>query len=179
MKFVLFFLSILFSSGAWAQANFPEDYLGKWAGELEIYSAKGLKQKVPMQLHILPVNDTTYTYALIYGEDLEAGKRDYLLRPGKEGAHHWVIDEQDGILLDNFYLGGVLHGPFAVMGTLLNSTLQMRGEELYYTITSGPAEVYHTSGAVSTNPKTGEEETIEVEAYAVKGFQQAVLRKLE
>lgn len=37
-----------------------------------------------MQLHILPLNDTTYTFALIYGEDLEAGKCDYLIRAGEE-----------------------------------------------------------------------------------------------
>lgn len=179
MKHLLVIILIFLPVFVTAQATFPTDYQGKWGGDLEIYSAEGLKQKVPMQLHILPVNDTTFTYTIIYGEDLEAGKRDYLLRPGKQGPHHWVIDEQDGILLDNFYLGGVLHGPFSVMGTLLNSMLEMRGEELHYTIASGPAEAFHISGASSSNPKTGEEDYIEVQAYAVKGFQKATLQKLE
>lgn len=162
-----------------AQATFPTDYLGKWGGELEIYSAEGLKQQVPMQLHILPVNDTTFTYTIIYGEDLEAGKRDYLLRPGKQGAHHWVIDEQDGILLDNFYLGGKLHGPFSVMGSMLYSTLELRGEELFYTIASGPAEVFRTSGTTTAESDSDEPEKITVESYAIKGYQKSLLQKLE
>lgn len=130
-----------------------------------------------MQLHILPIDDSTYTYTIIYGEDLEAGKRDYLLRAKDPANNHWVIDEQDGILLDNFYLGGVLHGPFSVMGTMLNSTLEKRGEDLYYSITSGPEEPINTSG--TEMEENGETTTIEVKAFGVRNHQRARLTKME
>lgn len=154
---------------------FPSDFQGLWAGELQIYSPTGLAQKVAMQLHILPLNDSTLTYTIYYGDDLEKGKRDYLLRQGSEGPHHWIVDEQDGILLDNFYLGGVLQGPFSVAGTLLFSTLSRVGEQLTYTISSGPEKPYRNSSSSVTE----EDETTvyEVASFQVRNYQTALLSR--
>lgn len=76
----LFFLLIcLLPYFAQAQVGepplFPQDFIGNWAGDLAIYGPKGIKQTVPMELLIHPLNDTTYTYTIIYGEDKVAGKR--------------------------------------------------------------------------------------------------------
>lgn len=157
-------------------AAFPAAYVGKWSGELDIFSARGKVQSVPMQLHIIPIDDTTFTYTIYYGEDLEAGKRDYLLRKGEQGDHHWIIDEQDGILLDNFYVGGVLHGPFTVAGSALNSSLEIKGDELRYSIISGPAEPFRASEATSV--EEGETTTYQVESFEVRNFQRAFLKRM-
>ncbi|PHI19404.1 hypothetical protein CEQ90_12860 [Lewinellaceae bacterium SD302] len=156
---------------------FPGGYLGVWEGELKIYAADGLKQSVPMELDISPIDDSTFTYTIIYGEDREAGKRDYLLRKGKEGSNHWVIDEQDGILLDNFYVGGILHGPFIVMGSQLYSQLERRGMHLHYSIASGSSKSFRESG--TTTEVKGEEQRIDVEAFKIGSYQMAVLKRRE
>lgn len=175
MKYLIFLLFFPLSLASQKIADFPRDFLGIWTGDLAIFTPQGQVQSVPMQLHILPVNDSTYTYTIIYGEDVEKGKRDYLLRQGKEGPHHWIVDEQDGILLDNFYIGGVLHGPFSVNGTLLYSSLSLEGENLAYTISSGRASAYRNSRASAG--QEGTEETYEVAAFEVRNFQKASLKR--
>ena len=98
----LLFTAAFFNAQTDSLLTFPQDFAGKWGGTLEIFNAKGFAQSVPMELHILPINDTTYTYTIIYGEDKEAGKRDYLISRGPDGPHHWVCDEQNTILLDGY-----------------------------------------------------------------------------
>lgn len=155
--------------------KFPEEYTGVWKGDLEIFTAAGRVQIVPMELHILPIDDSTYTYTIIYGEDKEAGKRDYLLRAGDQGPHHWVVDEQDGILLDNFYVGGILHGPFSVMGSQLYSTLERRGVYLVYAISSGKEAPFRESG--TTMGEGEEKKEVDVASFGISNFQRAFLRK--
>lgn len=155
--------------------KFPEEYIGVWKGNLDIFTSGGRVQAIPMELHILAIDDTTYTYTIIYGEDKEAGKRAYLLRAGAEGPHHWIIDEQDGILLDNFYVGGILHGPFTVMGSRLYNTLERTDTHLVYTIMSGSETPFRSSG--TTISSETEEEQIDVSSFDVKNVQRAFLQK--
>lgn len=175
MKYLIFLLLFPISLASQKIADFPADFLGVWMGDLAIFTPQGQAQSVPMQLHILPINDSTYTYTIIYGEDVEKGKRDYLLRKGKEGPHHWIVDEQDGILLDNFYLGGVLHGPFSVNGTLLFSRLSLEGKKLAYAISSGSETAYRNSRASAGQDE--EATSYEVAAFEVRNFQKASLKR--
>ncbi|MEM9835542.1 MAG: hypothetical protein AAF828_03515 [Bacteroidota bacterium] len=177
LKQLLFIAGMFICLHLSSQAAFPADYLGVWKGALEIYNSKGLQQAIPMQLHMQPITDSTYTYTLIYGPDIEKGTRDYMLRPGKKGPHHWVVDEKDGILLDNFYLGGVLYGPFSVMSSTLNTSMELKGKELHYTIFGGPTEAFATSGTVTN--ENGEEKEIKVESFEVTFLQRAVLKRSE
>lgn len=185
MKYLSFLLFVLLLPALAAQdardtlPHFPADFTGVWVGELKVYTIEGFRQSVPMELQILPVDDSTYTYTIIYGEDREAGKRPYLLRAGKDGPHHWVVDEDNGILLDNFYVGGILNGPFSIMGTSLFAHLERRGEHLYYAITSGPEDVYRSSKATeeaAAEVDTDEPE-IRVETFKISNQQSALLRR--
>jgi len=171
----LFLLVTSISAQTDALPFFPEDFKGKWAGTLEIFNGRGLAQTVPMELHILPVNDTTFTYTIIYGEDKEAGKRDYLIVRGPDGPHHWVCDEQNTILLDGYYLGNVYQSVFTVMGNYLISNLEHRGDHLLYAIQSGKETAIRTTG-----DQTHEGEKIpEVKSYKATGYQRANLRLIQ
>lgn len=150
---------------------FPADFQGKWGGQLEIFGPAGVLQTVPMELHILPVSDTSYTYTIIYGEDKVAGKRDYLIVRGPDGPHHWICDEQNTILLDGYYLGNVYQSVFTVMGSYLISNLEHRGDHLLYAIHSGRETPIRTTG--DTNYEG--EDIPAVESFKVTGFQRAIL----
>ena len=173
----LIFLFLLLSVTLRAQIDtlpaFPEDFTGKWSGTLEVFSPAGLAQSVPMELHILPVNDTTYTYAIIYGEDKTAGKRDYLIRRGPSGPHHWICDEQNTILLDGYYVGGVYQSVFTVAGNYLISNLEHHGDHLLYSIQVGKESAVRTTG----NAEHGGEDIPEVKSFGVSGYQRARLRR--
>jgi len=76
--------------------DFPEDWKGKWAGELKIFSNEGLKQSLSMELHILPLDSSgNWSWTIIYGEDKVAGKRDYVLQPKDVEKGIWQVDEQN------------------------------------------------------------------------------------
>ncbi|MEO0733967.1 MAG: hypothetical protein AAFZ52_14105 [Bacteroidota bacterium] len=170
--FLLFCLPLLLVGQTDSLPAFPQDFVGNWAGELEIFGPDGKRQGVPMELLIQPLSDTSYTYTIIYGEDKVAGKRDYLIVRGADGPHHWVCDEQNTIFLDGYYLGGTYHSKFTVMGNWLVSTLEHRGDHLVYAISSGKTEAARVSG-----DQTHEGEEIPaVESFKTAGFQRAILR---
>ena len=154
---------------------FPDEYLGRWGGTLVIYNGEGIAQEVPMQLHLEPVDDTTYTYTIIYGENIEEGTRPYLLKEVDRERGHWYIDEQNTILLDGYYLGGVFYEPFSVMSSTLTAMLEKRGDQLLYGITAGPREPVRTTG-----DQVYEGDTIPaVDSYRLNVYQRAVLDRLE
>lgn len=154
--------------------SFPADYEGKWGGTLEIFKPEGIVQSVPMELHILPITDTSYTYTIIYGEDKVAGKRDYLIVRGPNGPHHWICDEQNTILLDGYHLGNVYQSVFTVAGNYLIANVEHRGDHLVYSIHSGKEIPVRTTGA-----QVHEGEDIpEVKSFKVAGYQRSTLRLL-
>ncbi len=152
---------------------FPQGFTGTWGGTLEIFNPKGMAQSVPMELHILPITDSTYTYSIIYGEDKVAGKRDYLIKRGPDGPHHWICDEQNTILLDGYYLGNVYQSVFTVMGSYLVSNLEHRGDHLLYSIQVGSETAIRSTG----NQTHEGEEIPEVKSFKSSGYQRARLKK--
>jgi len=154
--------------------SFPDDFEGKWGGTLEIFKPEGVVQSIPMELHILPITDTSYTYTIIYGEDKVAGKRDYLIVRGQDGPHHWVCDEQNTILLDGYYLGTVYQSVFTVGGIYLMSSVEHRGDHLVYAINSGKETPVRTTGAQVHKG----EDIPAVKSFKVSGYQRSILRLL-
>ena len=103
--------------------NFPDDWLGFWEGDLHIYDEMGLQQSLPMSLD----NSITgvkgqFTWAIIYGTDSIAGRRDYLLKEVDKNKGHYMVDEKNGILLDAYLIDNELVSVFEVMGNSLTST---------------------------------------------------------
>ncbi len=151
----------------------PTEWVGKWAGNLDIYSLEGKQQEVPMELHILP-RDSCYTYTIIYGEDREVGKRDYLLKPVKPERGWYKIDEQNTIEMDAYLLNGKLYSRFEVMGNLLLSTAEVENGIMTYEIISGKLEPARTTG----NATFEGEDIPEVKAFPIQVRQVAYLKRL-
>lgn len=115
---------------------FPDDWLGFWGGDLDIYDQMGLKQSLPMALDnsITDVSGT-YTWAIIYGSDSIAGRRDYLLKEIDKSKGHYIVDEKNGILLDAYFIDNELISVFEVMGNTLTSVYKREGNTLVFEIT--------------------------------------------
>ena len=153
--------------------KFPEDWVGKWAGTLEIYSLEGKQRELPMELHILPV-DSFYTYSIIYGEDKVAGLRDYLLKPVRPEMGWYKIDEQNTIEMDVYILNGKMYSRFDVMGSLLLSTAELKDGVMSYEIISGKLEAIRTTG----NETFEGEEIPEVKSFPIQVRQIAYLKRM-
>lgn len=179
IRTILSLLCSLLLTTTWSQQDslsyFPQIWEGKWAGELAIYNAKGLAQKLPMELHILPIDTSdSYTWTIIYGEDKVAGARPYELKIVDAEKGHYLVDEHNSILLDAFLLGGKLFERFSVMGSMLLATTEVRDEVLYYEIISGSEEALQVTG----NKKVEEEDIPAVGSFPIIVRQYAELRKV-
>jgi hypothetical protein len=151
--------------------EFPKSFMGHWEGELHWYGAdKKEPQKVKMQLIIQPADSAGhYTWQIIYGARNE-DNRPYLLKPVDTAKGHWVIDERDGIVLDQYWVGNRLASSFTVQSTTIVSSYWIEGDELMAEFYSLSAQSIHKTGK-------GTEDVPFVDSYAAKGFQKAVLRR--
>ncbi|GAB4251230.1 MAG: hypothetical protein Kow0027_15090 [Saprospiraceae bacterium] len=173
LPILLLFLSPIFLAAQ--NAVFPDDYIGKWAGQLRIYNGEGLAQELPMQLHILPTDSTgRYSFTLIYGTDTLAGKRAYELVVLDQEKGLYLIDEKNTIRMEAYYLGGKLWQNFEVQGSVLNTMLWREGEELVWELSYGSSAPASTSGGQLHEG----EEIPEVKAYPVNGVQRARLSRM-
>ena len=154
-------------------AVFPRDHIGDWEGKLEVFNAvKGKVQEVTMRLKIHPLKDSLgqYTYQLTYGDN---GKDDrpYRLVAVDSSKQHWLVDENDGIKLDGYFIDGAFVQVFTVQGTTLicsdrlDETGNMRHEIMTY-----KQKAIRTSGGSS-------EDVPAVDSYPITGTQKAILRR--
>lgn len=153
---------------------FPYGWVGIWAGELQIYRGDGLKQSLPMQLHLLPLDSVgQYTWTLIYGPDLEKGRRSYVLKTIDAATGRYLIDERNSIAMEAYFFADKLFSRFSVMDNLLLSTTEMRNGQLVFEIISGSL-----TAASHTGDTTFEGEEIPpVEAFPIVVMQRAVLSR--
>lgn len=175
MRCLLFaFLSIFFSLTATAQSSsFPESWVGSWKGELQWFkSGKADPQKVNMELHIRPADSAgQFTWQIVYGSASE-DNRPYILKAKDIAAGHWVIDERNGIVLDQFWVGNKFSGAFTVQNnTIINSYL-IAGDEMMIEFYSISAKPLATSGS-------GTEESPKVDSYKMNSYQKAVLKRVQ
>lgn len=171
----LFFLAAALSISAQGSPDslgLPDEWIGKWAGTLEIFSLQGKQQELPMELHILP-RDSFYTYSIIYGPDKEEGLRDYLLKPVRPEMGWYKIDEQNTIEMDVYLLNGKMYSRFDVMGSLLLSTAEVKDGVMTYEIISGKLEAIRTTG----NQTFEGEDIPEVNSFPIQVRQVAYLRR--
>jgi hypothetical protein len=162
-------LSVL--SQAQTLPRFPQDWLGHWVGELSWYSAnKPGVQKVKVQLIIQPADTTGhYTWQLIYGEKQE-DNRPYVLKPVDASKGHWVVDERNGILLDQYSIGNVAVGAFSIQGATIMNSYQLEKDRMIMEFHSMLSQPIRQSGGGSTGvPPT--------DSYKVTSFQKAILKR--
>ncbi len=149
--------------------KFPEAWAGEWEGPLEIFNAKGKTMEIYMGLDILPIDSSTYTWTIIYGEGENRQERKYEIKKGSEGEGHYIVDEKNSILLDDYLLGNTLYSRFEVMGSLLLISYEKLGETIIFEVISGKNDDLKTTGGQDSIP--------EVKSYPIKISQKAILKR--
>lgn len=163
-------LLLVAANSAFAQ-DFPLPFIGHWKGELLWYkTGTASPQTVPMQLIIQPADTVGhYTWQIIYGAN-NSDNRPYLLKPVDTDKGHWLIDERNGIRIDQYWVGGRFASAFTVQSTTIVDSYWIEGDSLI-------AEFYSLSAAPVSSTGSGTDEVPTVKSYAAKGYQRAVLRK--
>ena len=170
MKFLLLILNclILFTVQA-QQSQFPQSWTGNWKGELEWFkTGTNGSQKVKMELRIQPMDSTgQFSWQIIYGSASE-DNRPYTLISKDSTGIHWVIDEHNGIVLDQYLVGNKFAGAFTVMGNTILNNYTLENDKMmveFYSINAKPV----TSSGLDT------ESSPVVDSYRIGSYQKAVL----
>ncbi len=178
---VLFFMISVVSCTCFGQKvtinedKFPDDWIGNWAGELEIFDKTGLKQSLEMRLNIHSKDSLNqYEWSIIYGPDEEKGLRAYELHPKDPENGVWAIDERNGIIIECFLLSNKLFSSYNVAERNFLVSYEKQGDQLIFEISFGPEVNVSSTGG----KKMGEEEIPEVKAFKIGGLQRAVLKKV-
>lgn len=166
----LLFLSVT-SSGI-AQLSFPESWVGNWKGELQWFrTGTTVPQKVSMELRIQKGDSAGhYTWHLIYGSAAE-DSRPYILKPKDAAKGHWVIDELNGIVLDQFWVADKFCGAFTVQNSTIVNNYWIENGKLMIEFYSLGAKPLITTGL-------GTEESPKVDSYRVGSYQKAILSRI-
>ncbi|NGF76961.1 hypothetical protein G5B10_13820 [Fluviicola sp. SGL-29] len=145
--------------------DFPTSWEGNWKGEVAIFSANG-NHNVPMSLVIQPIDSVRWSWTLHY-EAPHQSPRKYELIKGKSG---WNIDEKNGIVLPQQFIGNRLASSFSVEGNLLICYYWLEGDVLYMELNAIALEPGSKTG-------TNAEEAIEVGNHLIGSLQQAKLHR--
>jgi hypothetical protein len=171
----LYLLSLLFSFSIFArsqQKDFPKTWAGRWKGELLWYKA-GAKEpaKVLMELSIRLTSTGIYSWQITYGAPADsADVRPYTLLAKDTTGVNWAIDENNGIVLDQFWIANKFCGVFTVgNATILNSYWLENGKLI--------AEFYSISAKPITTTGMGTEASPSVDSYKIAGYQRAILTR--
>lgn len=172
MRFLLITLLALTTLMAAAQQrSFPESWEGNWKGVLEWHhTGNDTARKINMELRIHKGNDAgTWTWQIIYGSEAEDNRPYKLIQKDNSGTH-WVIDENSGIVLDQYWVANRFAGAFTVLNSTIFNSYRMENNKLvveFYTVGAKP---------VSTTGQ-GTEDNPTVYSYPLNGYQKAVLTR--
>lgn len=152
--------------------NFPDDWTGRWQGDLMIYSGLGLQDQLKMELIIEPIEASKkYTFTIVYDTGLDLSKREYELIVVDKDQGLFIVDEKNTIMIESYFMGGKWFQRFEVAGSMLICTIEQQGKNLVWEISSGKSEKISTSGDSSI------EGIYEVNTYPFGVYQRAVLSK--
>jgi hypothetical protein len=175
MKSFVLILTCFVSMAATGQSkSFPQDWAGNWKGELSWYkTGNEMPKKVNMELRIQTIHapgiPDAWTWQIIYGSEAE-DNRPYKLVQKDSAGIHWAIDENNGIIIDQYWTGNKFCGAFTVQNSTIINTYWKKKKKLiveFYSISARP---------VSTTGK-GTEDSPNVASYKVGSYQKAVLTR--
>lgn len=160
MKYLVCIFLLFFSPVLNAQiAGFPESWEGSWKGEVTIFSPNGSTHRVPVSLIVAPLDSLRWSWTLFYEAPNQSPREYELVKDGTT----WKIDEKNGVVLPQQFLGNRMASSFSVAGTLLICYYWLENEVLNMEI--------HTAGQQGNAANKG----TEVSVHSVGAFQKATL----
>lgn len=167
MKYIVYIISLFIFGQNFGQENkFPDDFFGIYKGKLEIINAKG-KQEIDMEFHFTKTDTIgTYKYVLVYNNQ----PRNYFLIEKDKSKGQYLIDENNGILLQASVFNDGIFSMFEVNGSLITTTEKFYDKYMDFEI------MFTNTNKVETTGK-GTEEIPTVKVYPILGVQKARLYK--
>lgn len=172
------FSAILFSlpcavSAQNTQDDFPKEFIGNWKGYSQYFvTSRGLKRtdSVGLKVQAIAGKPDQYTWQFLIYEEGHPNDRVYLLKPSGDGKNHWLLDEQDGIVLDCYIFGNALQCSFAIKDKIYQMSLKVMNGKLYEDVaTLDSKSINQTGKGTDLVPLAG--------SYYVEKMETGVLEK--
>ena len=169
LLFIFFLSSFAFGQGV------PNEWLGSYKGEMEIYNNSGLQQKIGVNLDLQIMDRPNYwTYNMSY-VNLKDGEvvstKAYKIFYAEQTQKLWM-DEGDSLLIEMTLLGNCFYDHFELSGMFFSSSLCKQDSNLVFEISGGQKKAAYTS------PFIEEAEGV-VESMRVNFLQRAVLKPIK
>ncbi|WP_440055258.1 hypothetical protein ACSLBF_03715 [Pseudoalteromonas sp. T1lg65] len=105
-----------------ASASAPIGWQGLYKGQCSVNTPRGeVLYSFPMSLNIKEKTAKAADWIVIYGEGQSKSVRNYSLLTISEEFGHYAVDENNGVVIDQFLVGNEFISLFEVGGTKLNS----------------------------------------------------------
>lgn len=150
---------------------FPKEYVGTYAGNLNIADASGVLQNVPMELTLAATEDPKkFAYTLSYIVSKKKQEQKYTLIIVDPAKGLYDLDENNGVVLRANYMRQTLFSTFEVNNRILNSSVEFRNDGRVFFV------IIVTE---KTDPRKTGSEKLAVTSYSAVVIQKAALRKVE
>ncbi len=157
-------------SAANVAADFPAAWNGVWKGLTVNVAADGKREEIPMELHVLPLSQgRAHSWKILYGKDAAQTTRPYEIMPVDGDPNRFVVDEKNGLLIDNQLVGSVLYSQFMVTTNLVTTRFELKGDEMRVELLMFDLRAPRQSKLNGGN--------IEVASYRFRSAQSGVLKK--
>lgn len=146
---IVFAAAITHSLAQSSEAELPAAWDGVWRGEIEVLAGGKVTHRAQMELRIAPIaGSAAKTWTQTYSGQ---PPRQYEIRPADSGAGRFILDEKNGVLLEEQLIGDTLLSTFRTGDVLLFSRFDLRGDALAVEIATFAAPA--VNGA--TKPEVG------------------------
>lgn len=154
-----------------AQVFNPSEWIGKYAGTMNLSSGKN-SQTVAVEFDFIEVKkDSIWTYTINYiVEGKDPLMKDYRIK--RITGNTFVLDEQDGVLIDLPFRNGAFLSIFEVEGMVHSSSMSLTDKGIRLELFG--AMIDKPSRSTQTNEK---ENPLKVNSYAPSYAQTVLLKR--
>ena len=153
------------------QSGLPAEWHGVWKGETNLTWANGKTEKVGMELEVAPFKDgNADQWKVIYVFSDRREERNYEIKTVEGRINHFVIDEKNGFLIDNFLSNNALHSQFTINGNLVTTRFELVKDSITVELT-----MFDTRTPRKTKLTNGD---FEVSSFNLKYVQRGVLKRV-
>jgi len=169
--FALFLIVSFAAQAQWPENSFPKNWEGSWEGRVEYITTLGINMDVYSALHVQSnTSDDTVSFTIVYGED-SADIREYQMIKGEED-YEWILDEQNGIEIQSYFIGNQLVNLFEVQGTLIMAIYELKEKEILVQMYAFDASDKFESGL-------GTQESPAVNSYYITSYSRSILTRIK
>lgn len=145
-------------------------YTGTWSGNLNIELPSG-KQTIPCELKIVYDSlQKSYEWHTIYYTGSSEIEKKYFLKCHEPENGHFLIDENNDIILDAYLKENKLISFYEVLGMYYHTEYEFEKDKIVFQISYFPANSYTTTGGTSS-------EIPSVNSFSLSGLQRAVFQR--